>query len=385
MVKILHITNTDVFADSRIRKELISLSELTDISIFSIGIPDDNKGGTMQLDGTQYLKLDIKSRVLRFLPRPICYLIELMEFTTKAVIKGRTINPDVVHCHDTFALPAGWVLKKKIGCQLIYDAHELESQKNGQNAILSFSTLAIEMCCWKQIDFLISVSNSIINWYLMQFGNKPNALILNSPIIAKTRSPSTEILDTPRTYFHEKYHIPKDHLVFVYLGILGPGRGIEICLNAFAFGPRHTHVIFIGFGPLEALIVNHSRSYNNIHFHPSVPHDQVVPLARNADYGLCLIENASLSDYYSLPNKLFEYCFANLPIVASDFPEIQQFIAQYSSGQCCKPTLDSLRALLSRIGKPHIKTLSYTLSEICWETQANRLLEIYQNLLAGRP
>ena len=34
------------------------------------------------------------------------------------------MEPDVVHCHDLDTLYAGWQVKKRLGCALIYDAHE---------------------------------------------------------------------------------------------------------------------------------------------------------------------------------------------------------------------------------------------------------------------
>ena len=37
---------------------------------------------------------------------------------------------------------------------------------------------------------------------------------------------------------------------------------------------------------------------------------KLTNLIKEADVGLCLVENVSLSDYYCLPNKLFEYAFA---------------------------------------------------------------------------
>jgi glycosyltransferase involved in cell wall biosynthesis len=181
------------------------------------------------------------------------------------------------------------------------------------------------------------------------------------------------------SYFHEKFGLSADALVFVYVGMLSSGRGIEICLDAFATGPKNAHVVFIGFGALERTIVEYSSLHTNIHFHQAVPHDQVVPLVRSADYGLCLIEKASLSDYYCLPNKLFEYCFARVPVLASGFPEISRVVEQYSLGVCCEPDPGSVRAALNQLIKSRVARVTSDITALSWEAQASRLIAAYRD------
>lgn len=381
--KILHISNTDICLDSRIRKELKALSQLNEVEISAFGVPGaDGVTGVGELDGAHYQRLPLKSRALKQLPRAVCYFFELIEFTIRAVLAGRDIKPDIVHCHDTFALPSGWILKKITGCRLVYDAHELESNKNAQNAVLSFGTLLIEKVCWKQVDLMVSVSDSITRWYMLNLGMKPNVLVLNSPAIADLAR-SADPIDEGNN-LRVKFGIPDTHLVFVYLGILGAGRGIEICLDAFASGPEEAHVIFVGSGRLESTIATYAARTPNIHFHPAVPHDQVVSLVRSADYGLCLIENVSLSDYYCLPNKLFEYGFARLTVLASDFPEIRRMVELYSLGVCCDPSPASVRTALGHlIGRRPVRPES-DLTALSWESQAERLRAAYLRNLMTR-
>jgi glycosyltransferase involved in cell wall biosynthesis len=380
ITRVLHISNTDIEFDSRIRKELKALSELPGVQVSVLGVPDAAENGEAMLDGAYYWKLRLASGALKAFPRAIRYFLQLIEFTFKVVAAGRRSKPDIVHCHDTFALPAGWILKRRLGCHLVYDAHELESNKNAQNAILSWATLLIEKVCWMQVDLLISVSDSIIDWYTRNLGPKPHVVVLNSPAIA-AESDARFSAQARESYFHEKYRIPADTLVFVYVGLLSPGRGIEICLDAFAAGPKNAHVVFIGFGPLEQTINEYSKLHANIHFHDAVPHDQVVSLVRSADYGLCLIEKASLSDYYCLPNKLFEYCFARVPVLASGFPEISRLVERYSLGVCCDPDPSSVRTALSQLTKRRAVRVTSDIRALSWEAQASRLTAAYRDQL----
>lgn len=374
MSRILHISNTDIELDSRIRKELKALGALPGVQLTVLGVPENAEAGCTQLDGARYRKLRLASGALRLLPRAIRYVFQLIEFTFRAVSAGRRVEPDIVHCHDTFALPAGWILKRQLRCHLVYDAHELESDKNAQNAMLSWATLLIEKVCWKKIDLLISVSDSILDWYTRNLGAKPRVLVLNAPAIAAQGHTTGR-----GRYFHEKFHIPAERLVFVYLGIFSEGRGIEICLEAFAASPDDAHVVFIGYGRLEKTITEYASRHPNIHVHPAVPHDEVVPLVRSADFGLCLIERTSLSAYYCLPNKLFEYAFARIPVLASNFPEISRLVEQYSLGVCCDPNPGSVRVVLSQLTKCRPPRVASEIVSLGWEAQAARLTAAYRD------
>lgn len=70
---------------------------------------------------------------------------------------------------------------------------------------------------------------------------------------------------------------------------------------------------------------------------PPVPSEQVVAAARTADLGVWSLPNLSRNFYYSLPNKIFEYLGAGLPIVGANFPEARKIIEGYGVGLTFDP------------------------------------------------
>lgn len=384
MIKpILHLSHTDISNDSRILKEIISLKSLN-IKIFSFGVTLDELGTPKHKQSDlQICSFILLSRSFWLLPRPIKYLLNIIELTLRIVANAFPLRPSIVHCHDTLVLPAGLILKFFFKANLIYDAHELESNKNGQSKLLSICTLLIEKVCWPSIDLFISVSPSIIEWYMSKFCYKDNLLLLNSPSISNSRFQNIKSPHLRESYFHNLYNLKEDSIVFIYLGIFALGRGIDVILKSFG-DPRlkNCNVVFIGYGHLEQTIKNYSIEHSNIYLHEPVVHDEVVNLVSSADCGICLIENISLSDYYSLPNKLFEYAFAGLDVLASDLPEISKVVYEYSLGQCCALEKSSFIDAALAISKKKVLLETSDLSKLSWETQSNNLVQSYKKLLS---
>lgn len=379
---LLHISHTDIRVDSRILKEMQSLLIIPQCKVVGVGFElDEGVPFSSKYLNYEIVTLKLFTRSLRFLPRIARHILNFIELSWKLLFIGLKVKPAVVHCHDTLVLPIGWLLSNILGCKLVYDAHELESQKNGQTSFFSRGTLILEQLCWKRIDLLISVSDSILKWYHRHLGFVSSILILNSPVQDVDESHVVSMYQSG-DYFHLKYLLPDQAVVFVYLGILGKGRCIESYLAAFSHERlREAHLVFVGYGDLDVEIKRYAELHSNIHLHPPVPHAQVVGIVKNADYGLCFIENISLSDYFCLPNKLFEYAFAGLDVLASDFPEIQQIVNRYSLGICCSPDSDSILKAVEEalLRKPTNRFRD--ISQLAWSAQADRLRSAYNDLL----
>ncbi len=380
---LVHLSHTDIRIDSRILKELKAIAGIEGYECVAIGVSSKERTPpAKEFVEARIVSIPLYSRFFRILPRVVRHGLSLVELTFVLVYHCLLLKPKLVHCHDTVVLPAGILIKIFTGCKLVYDAHELESQKSGQSRFSSRATFRLETLCWSRVDTIISVSESIIDWYIEHFGPKKHILVLNSPEVGEAEDHQDSSFDTGR-YFHEKYHIQDDEKIFVYLGILAPGRGIELCLEAFSDSAIRGHVVFIGYGALAELIEEYSLQHGNIHLHPPVPHDQVVNLVKSADCGLCLVENVSLSDYYCLPNKLFEYCFAGLSVLASNFPEISKLVDRYSLGMTCELDPEKIRESVVRFIEEPPGHIQADLSELSWKVQAERLMQGYGELLSS--
>ena len=377
MSDILHISHTDIKSDSRILKEIYSLDNY---NVFGLGV---NRGSNLQKNDNPSAviqSINLKSRCFFFLPKPLKKFLMLIELFFMFIIKAVRIKPNIIHCHDVFILPVGVLVKMLVGCSLIYDAHELESQTNGLSKYRSKIIFFVERYSWRFIDALITVSPSIDKWYIHNIGEKYSEIIMNSPIIKQVEN-IDDSLDLRKIF-----SIPAGNKIFLYVGMLRSGRGIDLITEVFKSKGIKSHVVFLGYGELTDKLKYIAEEYNNIHVHDQVPHDQVVSIAQSADVGLCLIQNISLSDYYCLPNKLFEYCFSEIPVLASKFPDISNVVDNYKLGLCCDLEVIDIKKSVKvyEQDKVTINMDKHNMQELSWQAQDLKLKKLYDYVLNNR-
>jgi glycosyltransferase involved in cell wall biosynthesis len=374
MKKILHLTHTDIRSDSRILKEMQS-AITNGYSVYGIGIRLSEGSTASNVDLDNVTALNIRSKKLVFLPDFLRHFFTLIEFFFKTVVIAVKVRADIVHCNDTLVLPVGCIIKVLTRARLVYDAHELESNRNGLSPLLGKMTLLAEKFCWSLIDGLVVVSPSIEAWYEREVGSKRSIVVLNSPVYDATS------LCEGNDYLRERFQITQDSKIFIYVGILGEGRGIDLITKSFESNPQ-SHVVFLGYGEYREKLDTLCARSANIHIHEAVEHSKVVEIASSADVGLCLIQNVSLSDYYCLPNKLFEYAFAGLDVLASNFPDISKIVSDYSLGVCVDLNEESIENGIAEFESRDIKrsdTKPY-LHDLSWESQELKLLELYKEI-----
>lgn len=380
MKKIIYLSHTDILRDGRILKEM-KAAESFGYHVSGIGIQRTRgENDSEYFEREKIISIPFFSIKWSFLPKSLRHLLTLIEYFLRSFFKVIKGKPDIVHCNDTLILPIGFLVKVFTKSKLIYDAHELESNRNGISPFLGRITLWIEKLLWRYVDGLIVVSPSIQKWYNENVGVKLSTIVLNAPVIEMpTYDSDLKKID----YLKSTFNIPKDRKVFLYIGGLVKGRGIELSLDAFKEESVRSHLVFLGYGEMSAFLKAESKKHSNIHVHDAVPHEKVISVAQSADVGLCLIENVSLSYYYCLPNKLFEYCFAGVPVLASNFPDISSVVEQYKLGMVTTLDVVSVRAAINSFENDQVDINFSTedLKPLSWDTQAKKLLGLYDQVL----
>ena len=71
---------------------------------------------------------------------------------------------------------------------------------------------------------------------------------------------------------------------------------------------------------------------DQVYFIGKFTQEDLPKITASADIGVSLIENLSISYYYALPNKLFEYIMAEVPVIVSDLPQMREIVEKYDVG-----------------------------------------------------
>jgi glycosyltransferase involved in cell wall biosynthesis len=376
MIKILHVSHSDITVDSRILK-MISVGLNSRYNILALGVGlDEGLRAPETIKGATIKSFNVRPKNQYGLPKVIGRIYALTAMMISQFIWGYRYKADLIHCHDVVCLPVSVALKILTGASLVYDAHELESDRNGLSGSQKKFIFILEKCCWRFIDFFITVSYSIDRWYKEKYGFKKSEVILNSPV----QRPSNNSF-FPFALRDEFGVHPKTPL-FINVGQFSAGRGIDIMLAAFEKLQDEAAIVFMGFGCKVDVITKFSADCSNIFFKSPVSHDEVVSVCSSADYGIALIEDISLSDYFSLPNKLFEYCFSGLPVIGSNFPDIADIIDEYKIGLTSEVSVDALVSTVRQIiaEGERIRSERFGIFELSWDRQAEKLSEVYASL-----
>jgi glycosyltransferase involved in cell wall biosynthesis len=258
------------------------------------------------------------------LPRLLLGRIHYLEYVFQVIFKYRKV--DVWHCNDYEAYVIGVLAKMtRPKLKLVYDCHELESHRNGKSGFMRIVVRTFEHIFIHWSKLVITVSPSIQEYYSSVFKLKNVALVRNLP---------NEMHISHSNTLREKLGLKNSQRIFLYQGMLGKGRGIEVLLNAFQVRKTNDAVIvFMGFGVLKEIIESHALSSENIFFVPAVSYAEIPLYTGSADVGLNSVEPTCLSYKYSLPNKLFEYIQSEIPVLTNPLPDCAALVNEYQVGR----------------------------------------------------
>ena len=280
-------------------------------------------------------------------------------------------RPALVHCNDHNTMWVGLAAKILVRSRLVYDAHELWPDRNGRWEWRPW-LLASEALFTRVADQTLVASPGFVDPMRRRYRIAPPRVVRNIP--ARADSPSSRV------------QVPAEP-VAVYVGALLRGRGLEQAIDAIALTPGiRLRLIGPGAEPLVAALRVRAATagvQDRVEFLPPVAPDRVVEALAGAGVGLSLFQPVCLSHELTLPNKLFEYLAAGLPILSSDMSVSGEFVLRHGIGEVVPATSPAaiaagLRSLLAPGRRdelaPRIERLA---GELSWETERRRLLDAY--------
>jgi glycosyltransferase involved in cell wall biosynthesis len=365
--------------DSRVRREAAALAEAGhDVIVLELApVPH---GGAM-LDGFARRSVLPAPWLRRALPFHLYRAAFLFSFVL-GIVRAR---PDVVHAHDAAMLLPGGFGARLTGARLVYDSHELATSVPYRERAWAWFVSAIEHAVVPRAAAVITVSDGIADRLRERYHLRHRPTVVRN--VSALRAAGTGTL-------RRRLGIGADVPLVLHQGAPAPDRGCEALVQAAAQldGVR---VAFLGdpepgYGErLEAMIAQLGVGAK-VSMLPSIPLDELLASTAEADVGVTLLGDTCENHRLALPNKLFEYIAAGVPVVASALPETERLVGAYGVGWCASPEdpaalAAALQTALDHRGDPALRErLAHAASELRWPVEQRRLLELYERLGRGR-
>ena len=276
-------------------------------------------------------------------------------------------------------LPNFFVSKLK-RCKMVFDSHEYftETPELVNRPLVQKVWKRIESFVVPKLPEMITVCDSIADLFREKYGIKCH-VIRNIPP-RKVLPPKGE---------KAALGLPTDkHLLVLQGSGINIQRGAEELVQAMLHLDG-CFLMIIGGGdvlPILKQMVEDLEITDRVRFFPRMPYAQMMAYTQLAELGFCLDKDTNLNYRFSLPNKLFDFIQAGVPIVASHLTEIEKVIRQYDIGTFIgnhKPETisDTIREALSdekriAVWKQH---LTIAARDLCWENEEQKLLEVYRH------
>lgn len=371
--KIINILFNDFTNDNRVKKESLSLmKDGYDLELvatrFDKNLPEEDV-----VKGIRVRRFKVGS--FEFLP------LNLFLFWIQIVMEYR--GERVFHCNDLYALPPAYIIKRFFNkeAKVVYDCHEHETEAGIYigKPVLKWFAKVFEKSLIKYADAVIAVSESIANDYEKLYGIEKPSLVLNCP-------PYEEY--PRRNLFREKFGISKEKVLFLYQGEYREGRGVDKLIKIFSDLEKKNEnlvLILLVYGDGIESLKEKIKGIRNIYWHDKVSPDIYMEYVASSDWGIYLMENTCKNHDYALPNKLFDYVMANIPLVVSNLKEMSRFVEKYKLGyttdpDCYDAIIDLLLGIDKSTKEKYLKNLKNAAKEFSWEQQEKVLLKIYESL-----
>ncbi len=370
--------------DTRVEKEASTLADAGyDVTVVADAAPGLPLRETRQ--GTRVV------RVPRSGPRIPGLRFIVHEARLARVI--RNLRPDVIHAHDSNALLPVALAARALGVPFVYDAHDLWlGRPRRERSVVYFALnqlyyTFIERAFVPSAAAAMTVSRPIADHLARRYGLPSVSLVPNYP------EPPGELERHDLRSLHGGGGIGAETPIVLYLGGLMAGRGLDELVDAMTGVERGT-LVLLGDGVIADALLRRAASAGigyRVLALPPVPPAEVVAHAASASVGVSPIVPSCLNYRYSLPNKLFQYMAAAIPVVASDFPQVREII----EGADCGYVVDTTRpgaiaAAIERLladpeaavemGERGRRAIEERYN---WSTSARELRRIYAELPAG--
>lgn len=310
-------------------------------------------------------------------------------------------RPFAYHAHDLNTSIIALAAARHRGAHCVCDFHEWYSENVTWNKrvkeyrahprwLARFYAFA-ERLVLQRASAVITVCDSIAE-ELRKLVERPAPVVVirNIPRLSSVaRDRQSGVQDLRR-----QLSLPKHVFLVLYQGGTGPTRLLEPIIEALTNAPDAALIIrgpgIEYYGPGYAKLAAALGVESRLRCLPAVNSSEVVLAAASADAGIWTLPNLCKNFSYALPNKLFEYLAAGLPVLAADYPEVRKLVQKYRVGLLFEPySPGTIAEAINRLaGSPalraeYARNALEAMRDMRASDEWEKLVALYRSLRAG--
>ncbi|MBU1100441.1 MAG: glycosyltransferase [Bacteroidetes bacterium] len=299
------------------------------------------------------------------------------KFKTLLILHLLKTNADYYFAEDVYTLPFVTIIAKIKKAKVIYNSRELYTQLAGlrNKSFVQKVISTLEKMYIRKVDLVLTTGEMDTDFIKEKYTLENVLTIRNLPL----KKLPINIIN-----YNRLFNLDKKYKVLFYQGVLFEGRGIDQVIKLL---PELGDYIFVlcGTGEHKDQFVELAFELgvsDRVFFLGAIDQAELINYTAGADIGFSLIENISISYYYALPNKLFEYIMASVPVIVSDLPQMKKIVMDYKVGAVVDfDNVNELKETILRLTETSDSIKAFkencvvAAEELNWQKEFTKLLE----------
>lgn len=338
--------------------------------------PTSETGGEVAQATAPRVPSGVVTRLMMRLHKPLTFI----DYYVRAYRAAVREPLSAVHAHDLNTLPVAAAVARRARVPLVYDAHELYTEIGTLSDLERRTWKFVERRLMGATDHVVTVCDSIAGELVRRYGIRSPTVLLNVPDVS-----SSSVVDDGRLRRAAGLDDSAEPIV-LYQGGFAPNRGLLTLVDA-ATQLRGGVLVLMGAGRMEDEIrarIARRGLEGRVIVLPPVPLDELLQHTAGATLGVIPYQAIGVNNYYSTPNKLFEYIAAGLAVAASDFPELRRYVLGCGVGATFDPEdASDIAATVNRLLADDAALAACRINahraaeHLRWSVESRKLVEIY--------
>ena len=369
MKRVIVSVINDLVTDQRVNKSCLTLQQMG----YEVLLVGRKQRKSPPMDERPYRTKRMK---LLFEKGPLFYA----EYNTRLFFFLLFHKANLLLSNDLDTSLPNYLISKLKGIRMIYDSHEYftETPELVDRPRVQRVWKRIEGFVVPRLKEMITVCDSIAELFEEKYKVKCH-VVRNIPP-RKALPPQGD---------KHSLGLPDDrHLLVLQGSGINIQRGAEELVEAMRY-LDDCFLMVIGGGdvlPTLKQMTADMHIEDRVRFFPRMPYADMMAHTQLAELGFVLDKDTNLNYRFCLPNKLFDFIQAGVPVVASHLVEVGKIIKKYDIGLFIPDHAPQSIAATIRQGlddqearKKWKQGLAQAAQDLCWENEQQTLIEIYKH------